>query len=111
MDHSLRTISYIADIGDIIVIMARRRMLSSPGDNELRKKRQAKIICHVFESEEVGLLFFVSARTMCKLYSKTDIVTTTKRTYIHTTMLSNAPPSRVQKIFLTSVVWAFHTLE
>jgi hypothetical protein len=27
MDHSLRTISYIADIGDLVVIMARRRLL------------------------------------------------------------------------------------
>ncbi len=25
MDHALRTISYIADIGDLLVIMARRR--------------------------------------------------------------------------------------
>ena len=31
MDHSLRTISYIADIGDIVVLMARRnRSPSSP---------------------------------------------------------------------------------
>lgn len=55
MDHSLRTISYIADIGDILVIMARRRLLSSsPGEESLRKKKQAKILCHVFESEEVS---------------------------------------------------------
>ena len=27
MDHGLRTISYIADIGDLVVIMARRRLL------------------------------------------------------------------------------------
>lgn len=25
MDHTLRTISYIADIGDLVVLMARRR--------------------------------------------------------------------------------------
>jgi amyloid beta (A4) precursor protein-binding family A protein 1 (X11) len=54
MDHSLRTISYIADIGDICVIMARRRMITSPGDDMMRRKKQSKIICHVFESEEVG---------------------------------------------------------
>ncbi|KAJ8303878.1 hypothetical protein KUTeg_017461 [Tegillarca granosa] len=58
MDHSLRTISYIADIGEIIVIMARRRVLSSPGEDSLRRKKQAKILCHVFESEEVSFFFF-----------------------------------------------------
>lgn len=56
MDHSLRTISYIADIGDILVIMARRRLLSSPGDESLRRKKQAKILCHVFESDEAQLI-------------------------------------------------------
>lgn len=57
MDHALRTISYIADIGDIVVIMARRRTLCSPGDEVLRRKKQSKILCHVFESEEVGVKF------------------------------------------------------
>jgi hypothetical protein len=47
MDHSLRTISYIADIGDILVIMARRRILSSPGEESLQRKKQAKILCHM----------------------------------------------------------------
>jgi hypothetical protein len=56
MDHSLRTISYIADIGEILVIMARRRLIGSPGDTDsMRRRKQAKIICHVFESEEVRL--------------------------------------------------------
>lgn len=60
MDHSLRTISYIADIGDIVVIMARRRTLaSSPGDETLIKKKQTKILCHVFESDEVSHLFSI----------------------------------------------------
>ncbi|GFN83508.1 amyloid beta a4 precursor protein-binding family a member 1-like [Plakobranchus ocellatus] len=52
MDHSLRTISYIADIGDILVIMARRRLITSPDDMLGRRRRQAKILCHVFESDE-----------------------------------------------------------
>uniref|UniRef100_A0A0L8FWB1 Protein lin-10 n=1 Tax=Octopus bimaculoides TaxID=37653 RepID=A0A0L8FWB1_OCTBM len=59
MDHSLRTISYIADIGDILVIMARRRLLSSPGDESLRRKKQAKILCHVFESDEVSSFMYL----------------------------------------------------
>ena len=59
MDHSLRTISYIADIGDILVIMARRRLITSPDEQSLRRRRQAKILCHVFESDEVRLVFIV----------------------------------------------------
>ena len=62
MDHSLRTISYIADIGDIVVIMARRGPVTSPTGSELLsggRKRQAKICCHVFESEEVCGGWFV----------------------------------------------------
>ncbi|XP_023441575.1 amyloid-beta A4 precursor protein-binding family A member 2 isoform X2 [Dasypus novemcinctus] len=63
MDHALRTISYIADIGSIVVLMARRRMPRSasqdciettPGAQEGRK--QYKMICHVFESEDAQLI-------------------------------------------------------
>ena len=50
MDHALRTISYIADIGDLLVLMARRRApIDDPSDSI---KRIPKMICHVFESEE-----------------------------------------------------------
>lgn len=61
MDHPLRTISYIADIGNIVVLMARRRqprpdsqenLEASDGGHE--SKRQYKMICHVFESEDVS---------------------------------------------------------
>lgn len=57
MDHSLRTISYIADIGDLVVLMARRRILNNPeelGDSKL--KRMPKMICHVFESDEAQFI-------------------------------------------------------
>ncbi|KAM4676268.1 amyloid-beta A4 precursor protein-binding family A member 2 isoform 2-T2 [Discoglossus pictus] len=63
MDHALRTISYIADIGNIVVLMARRRMPRSasqdciettPGAHEAKK--QYKMICHVFESEDAQLI-------------------------------------------------------
>ena len=54
MDHALRTISYIADIGDLVVLMARRRMLPTDDPNSLQK--QPKMICHVFESDEVKVL-------------------------------------------------------
>lgn len=57
MDHSLRTISYIADIGDLLVLMARRRILNAMDDtNENSIKRIPKMICHVFESEEAQFI-------------------------------------------------------
>ncbi|CAF0845754.1 unnamed protein product [Didymodactylos carnosus] len=67
MDHSLRSISYIADIGDLVVLMAKRRYINAaPVDDsntnddqnnssETNIRRVAinqKMICHVFESEE-----------------------------------------------------------
>lgn len=54
MDHSLRTISYIADIGDLLVLMARRRLLTPGEEKEI--KRIPKMICHVFESEEAQFI-------------------------------------------------------
>jgi len=55
MDHALRTISYIADIGDLLVVMARRGpVAASPGSSTaLAAVSQTKICCHVFESDEV----------------------------------------------------------
>ncbi|XP_078286163.1 amyloid-beta A4 precursor protein-binding family A member 2-like isoform X2 [Rhinoraja longicauda] len=63
MDHALRTISYIADIGNIVVLMARRRVPraasqdcieTTPGGQEGQK--QYKMVCHVFESEDAQLI-------------------------------------------------------
>ena len=54
MDHSLRSISYIADIGDLLVIMARRRLLPNEGEDVQVIGATPKMICHVFESEEVS---------------------------------------------------------
>lgn len=53
MDHALRSISYIADIGDLVVIMARRRILPQDGEEAQVIGATPKMICHVFESEEV----------------------------------------------------------
>jgi len=52
MDHALRTISYIADIGDLVVLMARRRPIPSDECDESKVPLPPKMICHVFESEE-----------------------------------------------------------
>lgn len=66
MDHPLRTISYIADIGNMVVLMARRKMIRSQSAQENLDSaetqhtnparddcRQYRMICHVFESEDV----------------------------------------------------------
>ncbi|XP_022170184.1 dentin sialophosphoprotein-like isoform X13 [Myzus persicae] len=73
MDHALRTISYIADIGELVVLMARRRCflthqpsesttetaLVPSGVNGIDKtanNRTPKMICHVFESDEAQFI-------------------------------------------------------
>ncbi|XP_026863181.2 amyloid-beta A4 precursor protein-binding family A member 2 isoform X2 [Electrophorus electricus] len=63
MDNALRTISYIADIGNIVVLMARRRMPRSASQDCIETtagapqgKKQYKMICHVFESEDAQLI-------------------------------------------------------
>ena len=54
MDHALRTISYIADIGDLLVVMARRGpVATSPASSASTAVSQTKICCHIFESDEV----------------------------------------------------------
>uniref|UniRef100_A0A0M3HTB0 PDZ domain-containing protein n=1 Tax=Ascaris lumbricoides TaxID=6252 RepID=A0A0M3HTB0_ASCLU len=61
MDHALRTISYIADIGDLVVLMA-RRMSQSASEEECSSeslegtRRAPRVICHVFESEEASFI-------------------------------------------------------
>ncbi|XP_025410566.1 uncharacterized protein LOC112683650 isoform X7 [Sipha flava] len=73
MDHALRTISYIADIGELVVLMARRRcflthqssesttetaLVSSSvnGIDKSANNRTPKMICHVFESDEAQFI-------------------------------------------------------
>ncbi|XP_066158919.1 uncharacterized protein [Euwallacea fornicatus] len=56
MDHALRTISYIADIGDLVVLMARRRFIPHEVDDAPKINRTPKMICHVFESEEAQFI-------------------------------------------------------
>ncbi|GMT01230.1 hypothetical protein PENTCL1PPCAC_23404, partial [Pristionchus entomophagus] len=59
MDHALRTISYIADIGDIVVLMARRMTHSSSSEDATDDdgvKKSPKVVCHVFESDEAAFI-------------------------------------------------------
>ncbi|EDO37650.1 predicted protein, partial [Nematostella vectensis] len=71
MDHALRTVSFIADIGDVMVLMARRppgeqenpletkpsaqQILASVGKAETDPK-MIKITCHVFQADEAQVI-------------------------------------------------------
>ncbi len=67
MDLPLRTISYIADIGNMVVLMARGKMVRSRSAQENLDhtaeqttmthddRRLYRMICHVFESEDVSV--------------------------------------------------------
>nr|XP_006640020.1 PREDICTED: amyloid beta A4 precursor protein-binding family A member 3-like [Lepisosteus oculatus] len=61
MDHSLQLISYIADIGNIVVLMARRksaprRETGEGAGNSSGHKKKCCMICHVFCSEDAHLI-------------------------------------------------------
>lgn len=51
MDHSIKTISYIADIGDAIVLFVRKKSNSNDTTSETGRPI-SKVSCHVFESSE-----------------------------------------------------------
>lgn len=82
MDSALRTISYIADIGSIVVLMARQRMSqassedfsSESPDSASEGTSQYRMICYVFESEDVSfrptaLTFFYSDVFLVYIFS------------------------------------------
>ncbi|XP_026095049.1 amyloid-beta A4 precursor protein-binding family A member 2-like [Carassius auratus] len=62
MDNALRTISYIADIGEVVVLMARRRLSNASSldctDSGLgtESRKQYRMMCYVFESEDAQLI-------------------------------------------------------
>lgn len=72
LDHALRTVSFIADIGEVLVLMARQtpeeqtnqvalkpsQILASVGTAQTDHKN-IKITCHVFQSPEVWSNAFV----------------------------------------------------
>lgn len=69
MDHALQTISYIADIGPVLVVMARRRMArrTTPQD---RSRRLYKMLCHVFHSEDAQLIAQAIGQAFSIAYSQ-----------------------------------------
>lgn len=62
MDHPLQMISYIADIGSIVVLMARRKPAGGrkgqegnlAGVNSPGPQKKCCMICHVFNSDDVS---------------------------------------------------------
>ncbi|KAM4856064.1 amyloid-beta A4 precursor protein-binding family A member 3 isoform X2 [Urocitellus parryii] len=68
MDHALQTISYIADIGPVLVLMARRRLTRrSPQD---RGRPLCKMMCHVFHSEDAQLIARAIGQAFTVAYSQ-----------------------------------------
>lgn len=92
MDSALRTISYIADIGSIVVLMARQRMSQassedfpespdSPGEGP----SQYRMICYVFESEDVSFTFRSCSDCCCHSQKKSSAVCSLKTAVIFLT--------------------------
>lgn len=54
MDHALQTVSYTADLGRVLVLMARRRLgRAAPHSTD---RRLYRMICHVFHAEDAQLI-------------------------------------------------------
>uniref|UniRef100_A0A8C9X8V2 Amyloid-beta A4 precursor protein-binding family A member 3 n=1 Tax=Sander lucioperca TaxID=283035 RepID=A0A8C9X8V2_SANLU len=64
MDHALQMISYIADIGNIVVLMARRKRKGQDGDpasnssssSSSGPQKKCLMICHVFSSDDAQVI-------------------------------------------------------
>ncbi|XP_054646643.1 amyloid-beta A4 precursor protein-binding family A member 3-like isoform X2 [Dunckerocampus dactyliophorus] len=56
MDHALQMISYIADIGDIVVLMARRKRKEQETTAASSKAQKCLMVCHVFSSEDAQVI-------------------------------------------------------
>ncbi|XP_004632764.1 amyloid-beta A4 precursor protein-binding family A member 3 [Octodon degus] len=69
MDHALQTISYIADIGPVLVLMARRRLARKPGTQD-RDRCLYKMLCHVFHSEDAQLIAQAIGQAFAVAYSQ-----------------------------------------
>ena len=77
IDHPLQSITYITDIGNIVVLMARRRV-SRPDSQEnvetsnhdQYNNHQYKMICHVFDSEDVSV---TSAYFIISIFSNVNM--------------------------------------
>ncbi|XP_008835275.1 amyloid-beta A4 precursor protein-binding family A member 3 isoform X2 [Nannospalax galili] len=69
MDHALQTISYIADIGPLLVVMARRRLARRTAPQD-RERRLYKMLCHIFHSEDAQLIAQAIGQAFAAAYSQ-----------------------------------------
>lgn len=69
MDHALQTISYIADIGPVLVLMARRRLAKRTTSQD-RQRQLYKMLCHVFHSEDAQLIAQAIGQAFSIAYSQ-----------------------------------------
>ncbi|XP_004771462.1 amyloid-beta A4 precursor protein-binding family A member 3 [Mustela putorius furo] len=69
MDHALQTISYIADIGSVLVLMARRRLARRPA-SQAPSHKLYKMLCHVFHSEDAQLIAQAIGQAFSVAYSQ-----------------------------------------
>ncbi|XP_002828496.2 amyloid-beta A4 precursor protein-binding family A member 3 isoform X1 [Pongo abelii] len=69
MDHALHTISYIADIGCVLVLMARRRLARRPAPQD-HGRRLYKMLCHVFYAEDAQLIAQAIGQAFAAAYSQ-----------------------------------------
>ncbi|KAM6217569.1 amyloid-beta A4 precursor protein-binding family A member 3 isoform 2-T2 [Rhynchocyon petersi] len=69
MDHALQTISYIADIGSVLVLMARRRLARRPAPHA-RDHQPYRMLCHVFHSEDAQLIAQAIGQAFAVAYSQ-----------------------------------------
>uniref|UniRef100_A0A8C4MYC5 Amyloid beta protein binding family A member 3 n=1 Tax=Equus asinus TaxID=9793 RepID=A0A8C4MYC5_EQUAS len=68
MDHALQTISYIADIGSVLVLMARRRARRPPP--AAGSPRLCKMLCHVFRADDAQLIAQAIGQAFAVAYSQ-----------------------------------------
>ncbi|XP_055227233.1 amyloid-beta A4 precursor protein-binding family A member 3 isoform X3 [Gorilla gorilla gorilla] len=69
MDHALHTISYTADIGCVLVLMARRRLARRPAPQD-HGRRLYKMLCHVFYAEDAQLIAQAIGQAFTAAYSQ-----------------------------------------
>ena len=69
MDHALRTVSFIADVADVLVVMVRRynapTSLMSSENICSRQAAVSKLCCHVFETNDVRMNLRISQYVTC----------------------------------------------
>lgn len=58
MDHALQTVSFVADIGPLLVLMARgrRRGTQTPHSAGAPRRRLYRMLCHVFQAQDAQLI-------------------------------------------------------